>query len=196
MPLHSNCRLSDEERRALLAVARGAISQTLTLETVPTVPAQAGRLAEPAGAFVTLRRNGKLRGCVGRLEPADPLAEIVAQSAITAAFADSRFHPVTVDELPHLEIEISVLSEPWSIQPAEVELGIHGIVVSCGANRGLLLPQVPLERNWSANQFLETACRKAGLRSDGWRDPETRLFAFTAEVFSESRLLAVDQTLA
>src|SRR5579883_2233551 len=158
MPLRSNSQLSDEDRRALLALARRAISQTLILGTVPGTPVQAGTLAEPGGAFVTLRMNRNVRGCVGRLE-----------------------------------IEISVLSAPQPIRPEEIEIGIHGILVSCGANRGLLLPQVPLERNWSANQFLEAACRKAGLRADGWRDRETILFGFTAEVFSEACLIVADQ---
>ncbi len=193
MPLRSNSQLSDEDRRALLALARRAISQTLILGTVPGTPVQAGTLAEPGGAFVTLRMNRNVRGCVGRLEPAEALAEVVAQSAITAAFADPRFDPVTMEELRRLEIEISVLSAPQPIRPEEIEIGIHGILVSCGANRGLLLPQVPFERNWSANQFLEAACRKAGLRADGWRDRETILFGFTAEVFSEACLIVADQ---
>jgi AMMECR1 domain-containing protein len=87
--------------------------------------------------------------------------------------------------LAGLEIEISVVSEPRPVRLEEIQLGLHGIVVCRGASRGLLLPQVALERNWSTTQFLEAACRKAGLEAGIWRDPETKLFAFTAEVFSE-----------
>jgi len=185
--------LSNDERRALLAHARRAILETVSSSRLPDLPAPVGRLAEPGGAFVTLRCNGKLRGCIGRIGAAHALAETVAQCAITAALQDPRFKPLYAKELAGLEIEISVVSELLPVRPEKIELGIHGILISRGSNRGLLLPQVALEHNWSPAQFLEAACRKAGLRGEAWRDPETEVFAFRAEVFSETSLVAPDQ---
>jgi AmmeMemoRadiSam system protein A len=142
---------------------------------------------------VTLRCNGKLRGCIGRADAIHALVETVAQCAIMAALQDPRFKPLRLEEMTELEIEISVLSELRPVRLEEIELGIHGIVISRCASRGLLLPQVALEHNLSATQFLEAACRKAGLEAGAWRDPETKLFAFTAEVFSEISLIPLDQ---
>jgi AmmeMemoRadiSam system protein A len=186
--------LSEEDRRILLSRARQAILETICRSRFPDLPSVSGRLAQPGGAFVTLRCAGKLRGCIGRAEAAQELAETVLQCAITAASQDPRFKPLCPEELAPLEIEISVLSEPHPVRPEEIELGIHGIIVVCGANRGLLLPQVAIERNWSATQFLEAVCRKARLRPDAWRDPETKLFAFRAEVFSDAGLVAQEET--
>jgi AmmeMemoRadiSam system protein A len=105
---------------------------------------------------------------------------------------DSRFRPLRAEEIDELEIEISVLSELRPVQPEEIELGIHGIVVTGGGRRSVLLPQVARERNWSVTQFLEAACQKAGLEARVWREPETKLFAFTAEVFSDAGALAAE----
>lgn len=185
----SESLLSDEDRRALLARARQAISETVSSLTLPDLPLAVGRLAAPGAAFVTLRWNGKLRGCIGRSDATHGLAETVAQCAITAAMWDPRFEPVCVEEMAGLEIEISVLSELLPVQPEQILLGIHGICVSRGSNRGLLLPQVALEHNWSLEQFLEAACRKARLGAGAWRDTKTRLCTFTAEVFSDPDLL-------
>lgn len=187
--MHPRSELSDEDRRALLASARRAIFETLTSMNVPDLPPAVGRLAEPAGAFVTLRCNGRLRGCIGRTDAAHSLGEIVAQCAITAALQDPRFGALPIEELAGLEIEISVISQLRPASPEQIQRGVHGIVVSRGASRGLLLPQVAIERGWSALQFLEAACQKAGLEAGAWRDPETKLLTFTAEVFSEASLL-------
>jgi len=161
--------------------------------SLPDLPAAVGRLAEPSGAFVTLRCNGRLRGCIGRTDLAHALAETVAQCAITAALRDPRFGPLCKEEMAGLEIEISVISEPRPAAPEEIQTGIHGIVISRGARRGLLLPQVATERGWSTMKFLEAACEKAGLQADAWRDPETRLFTFIAEVFSDASLVPLGQ---
>jgi AmmeMemoRadiSam system protein A len=182
----SDTLLSAEDRRALISRARRAILETVSSRRLPDLLPAVGRLAAPRGAFVTLRSNGKLRGCIGRSDAAHGLAETVMQCAITAALNDPRFQPLRVEEMPGLEIEISVLSELRPAQPEEIQLGIHGICVSRGANRGLLLPHVAFEHNWSTTQFLDAACRKAGLCSSAWREPQTRLFIFTAEVFSDS----------
>jgi AmmeMemoRadiSam system protein A len=179
-------KLAEADRRALLALARQAVVETVSCLRLADLPPTAGRLAKPGGAFVTLRCSGKLRGCIGRTDGALTLAENVVQCAITAALHDSRFRPLRREEIAGLEIEISVVSEPQSVRIEEIELGIHGVLVCRDASRGLLLPQVAHEHNWSAAEFLEAACRKAGLEAGAWRDPETKLFAFTAEVFSET----------
>jgi uncharacterized protein len=198
MPLHSELQLSYEDRCVLLARARRAIVETVCSQVLPDLPAPEGRLARPGGAFVTLRFRGKLRGCIGRIEADHALAETVAQCAITAALQDPRFEPLRRDELSGLEIEISVVSELSSVRAEEIQPGAHGIVVTRGASRALLLPQVATEHHWSTTEFLQAACRKANLQPDAWRDPATRLFAFLAEVFSETeaRPLAEDQTVA
>lgn len=182
----SDLLLSHNDRRELLIRARQAIFETVSSSTFPNLLPAVGRLAELRGAFVTLRSNGKLRGCVGQPDATHALEESVVQCAITAALRDQRFAPLGAEEMPGLEIEISVLSEQWLIQPEEVELGTHGIVVTRGSSRGLLLPQVALERNWSVKQFLEAACRKARLEAGAWRNPATNLSVFTAEVFSDA----------
>src|SRR5262249_35001758 len=145
-----------------------------------------GRLAEPGSAFVTVHSAGRLRGCVGRVDRTLPLAEVVAQCAIGAVTHDTRFRPLQANEVDETEIEISVLSE---LQPASahaVEIGTHGVMVSRAERRGLLLPQVAAERKWSVDRFLEETCKKAGLEPDAWRDPQTSLLTFTAEIFSEA----------
>jgi len=189
MPPRSDFRLSDKDRRTLLALARRAIFEMVSRRDFPDLFPPQGRLAEPGAAFVSVRCNGKLRGCVGRTSFDNPLAEIVVQCAIGAAFQDQRFRPLGHEDMDGLQIEISVLSELLPLSPGEIEVGVHGILVIRNANRGLLLPQVAMERNWSAERFLEEACRKAELALDSWRDPETKLFAFAADVFCESSLV-------
>lgn len=193
MHQRSDPLLSEEDRRTLLALARRAILESVSSSSFPDQLWAAGRLAEPRGAFVTLRRNGKVRGCIGQPDAAHGLGEIVVQCAITAALRDPRFRALRAEETDDLEIEISVLSELYPVRPEEIELGIHGIVVTSGGSRGLLLPQVARERNWSITHLLEATCRKAGLAAGAWREPETKLFAFTAEVFSDAGAFTTEQ---
>jgi AmmeMemoRadiSam system protein A len=194
MHLRSDLALSDGDRLALLALARKAILETVSSSNFPDVSLVTGRLAEPQAAFVTLRWDGKLRGCIGQPDAAHGLAETVVQCAITAALRDPRFGPLRTEEIDALEIEISVISELRPVRPEEIELGTHGIAVTGGGKRGLLLPQVALERNWSVTQFLEATCRKAGLQANAWREPDTKLLAFTAEVFSDAGAFTVEPT--
>ena len=194
MHLRSDLALSDGDRLKLLALARKAILETVSSSNFPDLAQVTGRLAEPRGAFVTLRWDGKLRGCIGQPDAAHGLAETVVQCAITAALRDLRFGPLGTEEIDALEIEISVISELRPVRPEEIELGTHGIAVTGGGTRGLLLPQVALERNWSVTQFLEATCRKAGLQANAWREPDTKLFAFTAEVFSDAGALTAAPT--
>jgi AmmeMemoRadiSam system protein A len=194
MHLRSDLALSDGDRLTLLALARKAILETVSSSNFPDLAQVTGRLAEPQAAFVTLRWDGKLRGCIGQPDGAHGLAETVVQCAITAALRDPRFGPLRAEEIDELEIEISVTSELRPLRPEEIELGTHGIVVTGGGRRGLLLPQVALEHNWSLIQFLEATCRKAGLQANAWREPDTKLFAFTAEIFSDVGALIAEPT--
>ena len=177
--------LCSDDRRELLALARAAITEAVFHDRIPNLPVAEGRLADPAGAFVTLYYRGRLRGCVGVSGRRQSLGETVAQCVVSAARNDSRFAAIGAGEVSEVEIEISVLSELRVISPGAIEAGTHGLLVIRGSHRGLLLPQVAVERSWSAVRFLEETCRKAGLEPDAWRHPETQVLAFTAEVFSE-----------
>jgi AmmeMemoRadiSam system protein A len=181
-------RLSSDDYRALLALARRAISSAIIEKQILDFPPYSAALTAPAGAFVTLHRGGQLRGCVGQVESPDPLAETVARAAINAALHDSRFPQVEAEEIRSLEIEISVLSPLESIVMEAIIVGHHGLMITKGEHRGLLLPQVAAERRWSCQVFLEETCAKAGLPRDAWREPSTRVFAFAAEVFSDTSL--------
>jgi AmmeMemoRadiSam system protein A len=178
-------QLSNDDWRALIEIARQAISSAVLEHRLPDLSFYPPSLQISRGAFVTLHLQGKLRGCVGQIEGSGPLADTVARSAINAALHDPRFPPVSPTEINFLEIEISILSALERIAPEEIVVGRHGLVVVCGANRGLLLPQVAAERNWSSQRFLEETCRKAGLWPDTWKNPETLIYAFTAELYLE-----------
>jgi AmmeMemoRadiSam system protein A len=178
--------LSSGDRRALLELARRAIVEAAHRRPVPPVLLHTPELARPGGAFVSLHQRGRLRGCIGQMEALEPLAQTVARCAAAAATEDPRFAPVQPQELDELEIEISVLSPLFPISPEQVEVGRHGLLVSRGWQRGVLLPQVAAEFRWTPQRFLEETCRKAGLEADALRDPATRIQAFTAEVFSEA----------
>lgn len=189
MPPLCSSPLSSDERRALLDRARQAITQAVCSQSIADFLAPAGRLAELGAAFVTVHCASRLRGCVGRTDRTLELAEVVAQCAIAAASQDTRFRPVEAFELDRISIEISVLSELQPLAPQAFEAGTHGVVVCRGERRGLLLPQVAAERGWPIERFLEETCRKAGLEPVAWRDPETQILGFTAEVFSEAEFL-------
>jgi AmmeMemoRadiSam system protein A len=174
---------SAEERSELLRVAHDAIVAALekrNLEFTPVSP----RLLEPHGAFTTLHLERKLRGCVGYVYPVKPLWRTVAETAVSAAFNDTRFEPVTAGEAPRLRVEISVLSLLVPIASDDIEAGKHGLVVTLGSRRGLLLPQVAVEYGWNSRAFLEETCHKAGLPPDAWERGAV-IEAFTAEVFHE-----------
>jgi uncharacterized protein len=177
--------LSSDDWRALVEIARRAIRSAVLEKRLPDVPSCSAALSEPRGAFVSLYHGGELRGCVGQIENPGPLADVVARSAINAALYDSRFAPVGAAEIAGLEIEISVLGALEQISAEAIIVGRHGLMVVRGSKRGLLLPQVASERQWSGLRLLEETCAKAGLARDAWRDPATQVLAFTAEIFSE-----------
>lgn len=178
--------LQETDRRTLLGLARRAVVEAVYHHRLPKLTPPTGALAEPCGAFVTLHRQGRLCGCIGQVAASEPLADTVVRCAIGAAMDDPRFRPLRPEELGELEIEISVLCPLEPIEPQAVEVGRHGLVLALGDRRGVLLPQVAVTHNWTRDRFLEETCAKAGLQPDAWKDPGARLWAFTAEVFSEA----------
>ena len=178
-------KFEKEHRIALLQIARQAIILAVQSFEPLIIQPPEGVLAERAGAFVTLRRAGRLRGCVGQIDPIDALVNVVAHCAMSAALADPRFEPLRPADLPPIEIEISVLSAPKPIRPEEIECGTHGLMVVNGTKRSVLLPQVAFDYRWSAERFLTETCLKGGMVSDAWKAPATSVYGFTAEVFSE-----------
>jgi AmmeMemoRadiSam system protein A len=137
---------------------------------------------------VTLKLNGELRGCIGRIGACQPLLETVKDVAVSSAFDDPRFPPLSPDEWPQVRIEISVLSPFERITDLQrITVGVHGLMVRNGHRSGLLLPQVATEQGWDREAFLSHSCRKAGLPADAWRSPDTRIEIFSATVFHETR---------
>jgi uncharacterized protein len=179
----SRGEFSQDERVLLLQLAHDSILSTLENREIPLEP-PTNHLEEPRGVFTSLYLNGALRGCVGYVLPIGSVYRAVVETARAAAFEDARFPPVKVNEAPHLQVELSVLSLPQPIAPESIEIGRHGLLVSMAGHRGLLLPQVPLEHNWDRETFLNQTCRKAGLPMDAWRNGAT-VEAFTAEIFGE-----------
>ena len=178
--------LGNREKQLLLELARRAlilaVERRESLDSFPQDP-ESGK---SFGAFVTLRKRGRLRGCIGQIGSDGSLMDVVAHCAKAAALEDPRFEPIRVEELREIEIELSVLSPLEEIAPDRIEVGRHGLMVSVGPRRGVLLPQVAIECHWAAGRFLEETCAKAGLERDAWREPETKIHGFTAEVFGES----------
>ncbi|GAG08018.1 unnamed protein product, partial [marine sediment metagenome] len=151
--------LSPDEKTELLRLARSAINQSIKEKKIINYNTENLNFLAKKGAFVTLKRKGNLRGCIGFIEPLAPLYQTVIQASVYAACRDQRFLPVSAEELDDLEIEISVLSPLKKIHdPSLIRVGKHGLVISKGNKRGLLLPQVPVENNWSRETFLRQAC--------------------------------------
>jgi uncharacterized protein len=182
--------LTPAQRTSLLALARCAIRDGVCRAQSVSAATPDPALQILGAVFVTLTRAGELRGCIGYVEAVKPLAEAVAHCAISAATADPRFLPASPDELPHLQIEISVLSPLQRIDdPSQIQVGEHGLYISQGGRRGLLLPQVAIEFGWDRESFLRQTCIKAGLPGDAWRrGAEIRVF--TVDRFSDGAPIA------
>lgn len=178
--------LSPQQRTRLLEIARNSIIAAHRGER-PAIGDVEERLLQPAGAFVTLNdQAGDLRGCIGSIQAVLPLAQAVSDSAISAAFRDPRFPPVSIDELPLLHIEISVLGPVTAVRSVdEIVVGRDGLIVTQRGRTGLLLPQVATEYGWGLDEFLSHTCTKAGLPGEAWHSPETRIERFPAEIFGE-----------
>jgi AmmeMemoRadiSam system protein B/AmmeMemoRadiSam system protein A len=175
--------LSPGEKKELLQLARSAVETYVAEKRVVSAETKNTNLLSERGAFVTLKKKGDLRGCIGFIEPVATLWETVIRTAIYAASEDPRFTPVTPEELKELEYEISVLTPLKRIDdPKSVQVGKHGLVIAMGRNRGILLPQVPVENNWDREMFLDQACLKAGLEPDAWKK-EAEISVFEAIVF-------------
>ncbi len=179
--------LGATERQELLHLARKTIEKFLASGSRAHFPCANPDFNEQRGVFVTLHRGGELRGCIGYPLPYKPLWQAVIDNAIAAATEDPRFPAVTAVELPELDIEISVLTVPQKVSGHEqVQLGRDGIIISQGCQRGLLLPQVPVEQGWSLEQYISYGCRKAGLPADEWKRG-VQIETFQAEVFAEKK---------
>lgn len=176
-------RANQEE---LLRLARSTLQAYLSSGTIPEYHTSRSELRARSGAFVSLHHGHELRGCVGQIVPDRELFRIVQHCAVSAASEDMRFSPVAPEELDQLTIEISVLTPLHRVaEVEEIETGRHGIYITRGPNRGLLLPQVATEYGWDRETFLAQTCRKAGLPESAWKDSTTVISIFEAQVFSE-----------
>jgi hypothetical protein len=176
--------LDSLDKISLLKLARRSIEQYLTSETLPLPRNLTNLMNSKRGAFVTLKKNGELRGCIGSMVETLPLYNVVGKMALQAAFNDTRFHPLEFNELSQIEIEISVLTPLVKINNAdEIVLGRDGVVLKKGNKQAVFLPQVATEQGWSKEQFLTQLCYKAGLNATDWKT--ATLYTFKAEVFSE-----------
>ncbi len=179
--------MNDAQKHTLLKVARDTVEAVINHGVVEKPVSDDPELNVPGGCFVTLKNHDQLRGCIGQFTSDDPLIELVAEMARASASSDTRFwaNPITPVELNRLDIEISVLSPlKRTDDPLSLRLGIDGIYIKKGYTSGCFLPQVATETGWDKEEFLSYCCaHKAGLMPDAWRDPETQVFLFTAEIF-------------
>ncbi len=179
--------MNDAQKRTLLTVARDTVKAVVTGGRVPEPKSDDPDLNAHCGCFVTLKNKGRLRGCIGQFTAEKPLIELVAEMAQASATGDPRFfaNPITPRELKELDIEISVLSPlQRTDDPLSLQLGVDGIYIKKGRASGCFLPQVATETGWSKEEFLSYCCaHKAGLAADAWKDPDTEVYLFTADVF-------------
>jgi uncharacterized protein len=177
--------LSAQEQDILLHTARESIRSALTGEA-PRYPEPTENLQQHCGAFVTLHKAERLRGCIGHIFAVRPLSEGIKELARSSSFDDPRFPPLQLSEFDEVDIEISVLTPLVKAESVEqIEVGVHGLYLKSGGRSGVLLPQVPVEQGWNRRQYLTNLCFKAGLPGDCWTNPQTELYLFTAIVFGE-----------
>lgn len=186
--------ISQKEAEWLFDLARSALYSNFT----KTLPSERKRfflsktIKETHGIFVTLWNGAIMRGCIGTPFPFECLEDAVQTMAVRSALYDSRFTPVTIEELPHIRIEISILTPLTPIQPHQIELGVHGLFINHPNSSGLLFPQVPIEEGWDVKMFLEQLCLKADLPPHAWKEGAD-LLAFKMQVVSEPNLPAVNE---
>jgi hypothetical protein len=179
--------LTGKEKTALLDIVKETISSKVNNKDLLRITVDSEILKEKRGAFVTLKKRGHLRGCIGYIKAVKPLWETVQEMAVAAAFHDPRFPSLKVEELKDLTFEISVLSPLQRINDvAEIEVGKHGLYIVRGCNAGLLLPQVAVEYGWDRDTFLMETCYKAGLPAQAWKDKETEIYIFSADYFGDA----------
>jgi AmmeMemoRadiSam system protein A len=181
--------LTDSDKLTLLSIARSAMEKAAGSTGAGAAledDSASETLKTRAGAFVSLHKKGRLRGCIGRFEAEGGLSDTVAEMAVAASQNDPRFPSVTLDETDDIDIEISVLSPLRRISDvSEIEVGAHGLFIIRDMRRGTLLPQVASERGWDTETFLGETCVKAGLKRDAWRDEDTEIYVYDAVVFGE-----------
>jgi len=182
--------MNEQQKQILLRTARDTVEAVITRKPLPKPAADDPELNARCGCFVTLKNHGQLRGCIGQFTSEIPLLELVVEMAKASATGDPRFFadPITADELEQLDIEISVLSPlKRTDDPLSLRLGLDGIYIKKGTASGCFLPQVATETGWSKEDFLSYCCaHKAGLAPDAWKDPDTEVYLFTAEVFGST----------
>jgi AmmeMemoRadiSam system protein A len=177
--------LNENLRQKLLEIARQSIEGYLKLGRVPAFTVTEPELLEKRAAFVTLTKQGRLRGCIGYTDPTLPLQQTVASCAVGAAFSDPRFQSLRKEELPQIRIEISILTPLRKIENiSEIQVGRDGLFIRKGPCRGLLLPQVATEYGWDRDTFLGQTCCKARLPVDAWKEG-AEIYTFSAEIFHE-----------
>jgi AmmeMemoRadiSam system protein A len=179
-------KLTEGHKQELANLAKEAIAAYVQSGEFIDFESQDPLLNQALGVFVTLRKSEALRGCIGQLRSDDPLYQTVRDTAVSAASRDPRFSPVSNDELDELSIKISILSPLVRVEDiSEIEVGVHGVMIIHAGRRGILLPQVPVERGWDRKTFLENVCLKAGLPPDTWKD-KPELYSFTTLEFGDS----------
>ncbi|HMA63038.1 MAG TPA: AmmeMemoRadiSam system protein B [bacterium] len=182
-------QLNREEKIFLLELAEETMRAAVKNESKPDPENIPKITRQDRGAFVTLEKNGNLRGCIGYVQPIKPLWKAVKEMAVSAALKDPRFPPVEEDELKDITVEVSVLTVPHEIDDIEeIEVGKHGIIIKKGFQQGLLLPQVATDQGWDRRTFLQHTCRKAGLPTTAWQNQDTEIKIFSAQVFSHEEL--------
>lgn len=190
--------LTDEEGELALKAARAFVEAAVN-RTKPAQIMFPQTFSKKRGVFVTLTEFGELRGCIGFPRPVMPLYDAIFEAAKSAALHDPRFYPVGSDELENISLEVTVLTEPTTLdalpasRPNAVEIGRHGLIASCAGRSGLLLPQVAEEYGWNAEEFLCETCIKAGLAANAWQDSKCVIQTFEGQIFNESRVFNENQ---
>ncbi len=179
--------LTEEDGQLLIDIAKKNILHYLNTHEMFSVKDVPPVFQEKRGVFVTLKKDGSLRGCIGYPEPVYPLLDALLDSSISAAVRDPRFPPVTAPEMDDITVEVTVLTTPEEIvpDPENVNIGEDGLIAEKGIFKGILLPQVPVEWEWDAEEFLCQVCIKAGLPPDCWLDKKTTVYKFQGQIFSE-----------
>jgi AmmeMemoRadiSam system protein A len=188
-PADAVSALDGADRRALLRLARETIARYLSSGTVPLPRGGSSKLLRESGAFITLKKHGDLRGCIGRTQAQGTLIRLVSAMAFESAFRDGRFAPVRAAELGEIDIEVSVLTPPRQVEaPADIVAGRDGVILRLGDRSAVFLPQVASEQGWNREQMLDSLAQKAGLSARAWRGKTATLLTFQADVFSEATL--------
>ncbi|MBF0547923.1 MAG: AmmeMemoRadiSam system protein B [Candidatus Riflebacteria bacterium] len=179
-------KVNMEFKNEALSIVRKTLESVVKGGGIPEISCKNPKFSEKCGVFVTLKKKGELRGCIGFVEGIKPLGEAIPEMTLAASTEDPRFNPVTPEELPQIDIEISVLSPMIPVNSLdEIKVGRDGLMLRLGGRSGLLLPQVPVEWGWDRDTFLEQLCGKAGLPSGSYKNPAAKLVRFTAEIFNE-----------